>query len=128
MFHIAMQSGSGYDDQGTRRHHNDRGALVELVVGTFESIAGLFKPLFRLFRRKRVLTKAIKLTRETKLAMAKDPSLSQEMVTKLMHDSDPQIRLELIHNGALPVSLLHALKDDSDRFVAAQAVVKLTQR
>ena len=124
MNYIAMQSGSGYDEQVPRRHHADRGPLV----GIFESIADLRKPLFRLFRRKRVLAKAIKLTRETKLAMAKNPTVSPDQLLMLLEDSDSQIRLELIHNGALPVASLHVLTTDSDRFVAAQAVVKLDQR
>lgn len=128
MNYIAMQSGSGYDEQCSRRHHCDRGPLVELVVGIFESIAGLCKPLFRLFRRKRVLAKAINLTRETKLAMARNPTASPDQLHMLLKDSDAQIRLELIHNGSLPVASLHVLTTDSDRFVAAQAVVKLDQR
>ncbi|MBY0551602.1 MAG: hypothetical protein K2W95_30245 [Candidatus Obscuribacterales bacterium] len=128
MNYIAMQSGSGYDEQGTRRHHSDRGPLVELIVGICQSIADLFKPMFRKFQRKPVLAGTIQLTRETKLALAKDPSASPEMLRTLLTDSDSQIRLELIHNGALPVALLYALTTDTDRFVAAQAVVKLDQR
>lgn len=126
MYPIVMQSADG-DEQSSGRRFNDRGPVAELLIYAWECIESVFRAINKCFHRKQpVLRKAVELTREVKIILAKDSGTCHSLLEQLSRDSDPQIRLEVVFNRSLPHTILTSLSNDSDKFVAAQALVKLS--